>query len=108
MMHDFLWFLPETTIICQLDSKSKFLNRENNIHCVSRLSAVFCECEVWGLMRCYKCKKNIPDENLRCFYCGSLLDVHVGPLSFIANSHKRWIIVAIAVILILLILSWYF
>lgn len=56
--------------------------------------------------RCPRCGQEVPKDNLRCFYCGSLLDISVGPLSFLANKKGGLILAAIAVIAIILLLSW--
>jgi ribosomal protein S27E len=34
-----------------------------------------------GLVTCPHCGRSTPEENLRCIYCGELLDRPVGPMS---------------------------
>ncbi len=60
------------------------------------------------IRKCPSCKQIVPEENLRCFYCGRLLDVSYGPLSFLANSNRGLIAVIIAVILLIIFFAWLF
>jgi len=60
------------------------------------------------MRKCPKCGQEVLEDNLRCFYCGSLLDVSYGPLSFLANSNRRLIAIIIAACLLILFLMWLF
>lgn len=60
------------------------------------------------LVNCPKCRQPVQDDNLRCYYCGELLDISVGPLSFLSNSNKKMIVTGIAALLIILLLIWLF
>ncbi|MDX9701651.1 MAG: zinc-ribbon domain-containing protein [Candidatus Auribacterota bacterium] len=60
------------------------------------------------IVRCPKCGSEVPEDNLRCFFCGSMLDISVGPLSFIANKKGGLVISIIAIITILFLLKWFF
>ncbi|MEW6535365.1 MAG: hypothetical protein AB1454_07055 [Candidatus Auribacterota bacterium] len=59
-------------------------------------------------VKCPHCKNSVPADNLRCFFCGELLDISVGPLSFLSNRFKGLIIAAIALLMIILLLIWLF
>jgi len=58
--------------------------------------------------KCPNCGQEIPEDNLRCYFCGSMLDISVGPLSFIANRKGGVIAALVALGLIILLLSWLF
>ncbi len=56
-------------------------------------------------VKCPNCGNEVPADNLRCFYCGSMLDISVGPLSFLAHKKGGFILAVIAVITIIFLLK---
>ncbi len=58
------------------------------------------------MIKCRRCGQEVPEDNLRCYFCGNLLDISVGPLSFLSNSNRGLIIGVIALFLIILLLYW--
>ncbi|MCB1194908.1 hypothetical protein KDK77_01870 [bacterium] len=58
------------------------------------------------LVKCPHCSSLTAEENLRCIYCGELLDISVGPLSFLSNTWGGLLIAAIALAIVVSFLVW--
>jgi len=60
-----------------------------------------------GLVTCPHCGRSTPEENLRCIYCGELLDRPVGPMSELVFGLKGRLGLIIALIVIAAFLVWF-
>ena len=60
-----------------------------------------------GLVTCPHCGRATPEENLRCIYCGELLDRPVGAMSELVFGLKGRLGLIIALIVVVAFLFWF-
>lgn len=60
-----------------------------------------------GLVTCPHCGQSTPEENLRCIYCGELLERPVGLMSELVFGLKGWLGIIIALVVIVAFLLWF-
>ena len=94
----------KSNIICRASNAALFGREAGSCYRLSFLSG----CYMSETVKCPHCRQEVPADNLRCFYCGELLDISVGPLSFLSNRFKGLLIAAVALLMIILLLMWYF
>lgn len=62
-----------------------------------------------GSVTCRACGKPTPDENLRCIFCGELLDARSGALGRLRyGGVGRWVFAAVVILLLVYFLRGFF